>query len=100
MQQVKITKDFAVSQLIGKQRFIIQYGDILKSLAGSQDFLQFVKALQNDLAGMEITNTRNANKRIADYFYNNKANEKFPQVKMIVEQVLTYGKQASAHISI
>ena len=35
-----------------------------------------------------------------DMFYTNKANEKYPEVKVIVEKVLAYGKQASAHISI
>jgi hypothetical protein len=41
-----------------------------------------------------------ANRQIADYFFKNQANERFSMVKVIVEAVLKYGKQASAHISI
>ena len=70
------------------------------ALAGNRDFMAFVEKLRQQLAGEETTNTREANKRIADYFYTNKANERFSEVKAIVEAVLTYGKQASAHISI
>ena len=39
-------------------------------------------------------------KRIADYFYLKKANERFQEVQEIVKGVVAYGKQASAHISI
>ena len=97
---VQITKSFAISQLIGKERFLDQYGSQLKTLAENGDFMSFVAVLRQQLAGQETTNTREANKRIADYFYTNKANERFSEVKAIVEAVLTYGKQASAHISI
>jgi hypothetical protein len=97
---VQITKSFAISQLIGKERFLDQYGSQLKTLAENGDFMSFVAVLRQQLAGQETTNTREANKRIADYFYINKANERFSEVKAIVEAVLTYGKQASAHISI
>ena len=97
---VQITKSFAISQLIGKERFLDQYGSQLKTLAENGDFMSFVAVLRQQLAGQETTNTREANKRIADYFYINKANERFSEVKAIVEAVLAYGKQASAHISI
>ena len=96
----RITKSFAMSQLIGKERFLNQYGSQLKVLAENGDFIRFVTELRQQLAGQEVTNTREANKRIADYFYINKANERFSEVKAIVEAVLAYGKQASAHISI
>jgi hypothetical protein len=97
---VQITKFFAISQLIGKERFLDQYGPQLKTLAENGDFMSFVAVLRQQLARQETTNTREANKRIADYFYINKANERFSEVKAIVEAVLAYGKQASAHISI
>ena len=96
----RITKTFSISQLIGKERFLDQYSTQLMALAGNRDFMAFVEKLRQQLAGEETTNTREANKRIADYFYINKANERFSEVKAIVEAVLTYGKQASAHISI
>jgi hypothetical protein len=96
----QITKSFAISQLIGKERFLDQYGSQLKALAENGDFMRFVAVLRQQLAGQEITNTREANKRVADYFYINKANERFSEVKTIVKAVLAYGKQASAHISI
>ena len=99
-ERVVVTKEFAKSQLIGKERFIAQYGDFLKRLAENHEFMMFIKELHKKLAGMEITDTKTANKRIADYFYTDKANEKYPEVKAIVEKVLAYGKQASAHISI
>jgi hypothetical protein len=97
---VQITKSFAISQLIGKERFLDQYGSQLKTLAENGDFMSFVAVLRQQLAGQETINTREANKKIADYFYINKANERFSEVKTIVEEVLAYGKQASAHISI
>ena len=96
----QISKSFAISQLIGKERFLSQYDSQLKALAGNRDFMRFVEELHQLLAGQEISNTREANKRVADYFYINKANERFSEVKTIVEAVLAYGKQASAHISI
>lgn len=96
----QITKSFAISQLIGKERFLDQYGSQLKTLAENGDFMRFVAVLRQQLAGQETINTREANKKIADYFYINKANERFSEVKAIVEAVLAYGKQASAHISI
>ena len=72
--QIQVTKEFAASQLIGGDRFLKAYDDQLKSLS--------------------------ANKRIADYFYLKKANERFQEVQEIVKGVVAYGKQASAHISI
>ena len=99
-ERIVVTKEFAKSQLIGKERFITQYGGLLKQLAENCEFMTFVEQLHRKLAGMELADTRMANKCIADYFYTNKANEKYPEVKMIVENVLAYGKQASAHISI
>lgn len=99
-ERIVVTKEFAKSQLIGKERFIIQYGDLLKRLAENHEFMMFVEQLHHKLASMEFTDTRMANKCIADYFYTNRANEKYPEVKVIVENVLAYGKQASAHISI
>lgn len=96
----KITKIFAVSQLIGKERFLNQYDTLLKSLAMDKEFTSFITSLRQELAGQEVTNTRAANMRIADYFHANKANERFPNVKTIVTAVLAYGKQSSAHISI
>ena len=98
--QPRVTKAFVISQLIGKERFLSQYQHLLKALAGNKAFMEFIGNLRQTLAGQETTNTREANKRIADYFYINKANEKFPEVKVIVEAVVSYGKQASAHISI
>ena len=99
-KRIVMTKEFAMSQLIGKERFITQYGELLKRLAENRGFMTFVEQLHLKLAGMEFADTRMANKCIADYFYANKANEKYPEVKVIVEHVLAYGKQASAHISI
>lgn len=98
--QIEITKEFAASQLIGKSRFLQSYGDLLISLAENKEFIKFVMALQKELAGREVTDTRAANRRIADYFYINKANERFSEVQEIVKGVVAYGKQASAHISI
>jgi hypothetical protein len=95
-----ITKEFAASQLIGGNRFLQSYEKQLKSLAVNQEFRNFLLSLRKELSGREVTDTRNANRRIADYFYINKANEKFPEVEEIVRGVVTYGKQASAHISI
>ena len=96
----KITKAFAESQLIGKERFVQQYGTSLKRLADDGAFNAFVSQLRKELDGQEKENTKAANKQIADYFYQNKANERFPEVEKIVRGVVTYGKQASAHISI
>ena len=95
-----VTKGFAASQLIGGNRFLQCYDTQLKRLAGNQEFKRFVQVLQKELSGREVTDTKKANRRIADYFYIHKANEKFPEVQEIVAGVLAYGKQASAHISI
>ena len=97
---IQISKAFAVSQLIGKERFLNQYSPMLKRLSENPEFMQFVRELRLQLGGRETTNTPITNRQIADYFYANKANERFPEVKAIVENVITYGKQASAHISI
>lgn len=96
----QITKTFIISQLIGKERFIDQYTPLLKALAENKEFFKFVYTLRQELDGKEIVNPRTENKRIADYFYSNKANERFPEVKGIVESVLSYGRQSSAYISI
>lgn len=98
--QQRITKSFVISQLIGKERFLNQYDSLLRALASNEDFIEFITALRQDIEGTGTGNTKTINRRVADYFYINKANEKFPEVKAIVEAVLSYGKQASAHISI
>lgn len=97
---IQVSRAFAASQLIGKERFLNQYSPMLKRLSENPEFMQFVGELRLQLSGQETTNTPIANRQIADYFYANKANERFPEVKAIVENVITYGKQASAHISI
>ena len=98
--QQRITKSFAISQLIGKERFLNQYDSLLKALAKNKEFMSFIVTLRQDLAGAQHGNTKSTNMQVADYFYKNKANERFPEVKAIVDAVLLYGKQASAHISI
>ena len=98
--QIRITKEFAASQLIGGVRFVKSYDELMKKLAASPAFIQFVAVLREELSGREVTDTKKANREVADYFYHNKANEKFPEVLEIVKEVTTYGKQASAHISI
>lgn len=98
--QRRITKSFVVSQLIGKDRFLNQYESLLKALASNKEFINFIKPLRQELDSTGAGDTKIANKRVADYFFINKANERFPEVKAIVEAVLSYGKQASAHISI
>ena len=98
--QQRITKSFVISQLIGKERFLNQYDSLLKALASNREFISFIKPLRQDLDSTGAEDTKTANRRVADYFYINKANERFPEVKAIVEAVLSYGKQASAHISI
>lgn len=95
-----VSKDFAKSQMIGKDRFLQQYGRFLQQLASDPDFMEFVQVLRQKLSGKEVTDTQAANRCIADYFYENRANERFPVVADIVLGVLSYGKQASAHISI
>lgn len=97
---VQVSKAFAKSQLIGKERFLQQYDSLLRQLANDTEFMKFVNTLRQELSGREVTETRSANAQIADYFYKNQANERFPAVKDIVLGVLSYGKQASAHISI
>jgi hypothetical protein len=96
----RITRAFATSQLIGKERFLNQYGIQLQALSKNQEFKSFICELRRQLSGMEVSNTPMANRQIADYFFKNQANERFSMVKVIVEAVLKYGKQASAHISI
>ena len=98
--QRNITKSFAISQLIGKERFLNQYDALLKALASNKEFIKFITILRQDLDNTETRDTKITNRRVADYFYINKANDRFPEVKAIVEAVLSYGKQASAHISI
>lgn len=98
--QFRPTKTSIISELIGKERFLRQYDDQLKKLAANQEFMRFVMDLRRELAGREATDKKSANKHIADYFYENKANERFLEVNSIVACVVSYGKQASAHISI
>lgn len=98
--QQRIAKAFASSQLIGKERFLNQYDSLLRALAKDKEFMSFIATLRQDLAGAQHGNTKSTNMKVADYFYKNKANERFPEVKAIVDAVLLYGKQASAHISI
>ncbi len=98
--QLRPTKAFVVSELIGKERFLKEYDEQLKRLAVDQEFMRFVMELRRELAGRETTDKKAVNKRIADYFYENKANERFSEVSSIVARVVSYGKQASAHISI
>ena len=97
---ITVSKEFARSQLIGGERFLISYAHQLQILAADKTFMQFITNLRAQLAGQELSNTKTANRRIADYFYHNHANELFPEVKQIVLGVISYGKQASAHISI
>lgn len=99
-RQKGVTKEFAKTQLIGQDRFIEAYHPILKELALSRNFTTFVMQLREELNGLELTDTKEANRRIASYFYFNNANDRFPEVKEIVKGVTAYGKQASAHISI
>ena len=98
--QQRITKSFAISQLIGKERFLNQYDSLLRALAKDKEFMSFIATLRQDLAGAQHGNIKSTNVQVADYFYKNGANERFPEVKAIVDAVLLYGKQASAHISI
>ena len=97
---IKVTKEFAATQLIGQDRFIKAYDVQLKALAENVEFADFVAKLRRQLNGRETTDTKVANQQISDYFYKNKANDRFPEVKIIVQSVKAYGKQASAHISI
>ena len=83
-----VTKAFAASQLIGKERFLQQYGRPLKSLAGNREFMKFVREIRLLLSGKEVSNTPEANKQIADYFYKSHANEQFSEVKEITEAVV------------
>lgn len=73
--QRRITKSFVVSQLIGKERFLNQYDSLLRALANNEDFIKFIAALRHDLEGTGIGDIKNTNRRVADYFYTNKANE-------------------------
>lgn len=98
--QNKMTKSFAFSQLIGGQRFLQQYANELNKLASNPDFASFIKILHTQLNGKEMHDTKRANHEIAAYFFSNHANERFAEVQAIVDAVLQYGKQASAHISI
>ena len=98
--QPRITKNFIVSQLIGKERFLNQYDHLLKSLARNEEFVRFVTTLRKELSGREIRNPKNENRHISEYFYANKADEQFSAVKTIVDAVRSYGRQSSAYISI
>ena len=77
-----------------------EYGVLVSSLRKNAEFMRFVNRLRIELAGEEFKNPKTANKRIADYFYYNNANERFTEVDYITRKVRTYGKQASSHISI
>lgn len=91
---------FARTQLIGGSRFIETYDVELKALHNNTSFMKEISRLRIKYNGCEITDTRNVNKDIADYFYYNKFNETYLQVQSITQKVKIYGKQASAHISI
>ena len=91
---------FARTQLIGGNRFIESYKKDLHNLHMNPRFMDEMFALRKKFNGREITDTKNVNKEIADYFYKNNLNEKYPQVNSITQNVRNYGKQASAHISI
>ena len=73
--QQRITKSFVISQLIGKERFLNQYDSLLRALASNEDFIEFITALRQDIEGTGTGNTKTINRRVADYFYINKANE-------------------------
>ncbi len=91
---------FAKTQLIGGNRFIESYKTDLHNLHMNPRFMEEMFVLRKKFNGREITDARNVNKEIADYFYKNNLNEKYPQVNSITQKVRNYGKQASAHISI
>lgn len=91
---------FAQTQLIGGNRFVESYKKDLHNLHMNPRFMEEMFALRKIFNGREITDTKNVNKEIADYFYKNNLNEKYAQVNSITQKVRNYGKQASAHISI
>ena len=91
---------FARTQLIGGNRFVESYKKDLHNLHMNPRFMDEMFALRKKFNGREITDTKNVNKEIADYFYKNNLNEKYAQVNSITQKVRNYGKQASAHISI
>ena len=99
-KQSRMTKTFAASQLIGGQRFLQEYAAELNALVSNPAFASFIKTLHAQLNSKEIHDPKQANHEIADYFFANKADERFTEVQSIVKAVQQYGKQASAHISI
>lgn len=98
--QKEMTRAFAESQLIGRDEFMWAYGTLLMQLHGDAEFMSFIYRLRRRLNGAELTHTRAANKEIMNAFYYSDANGRFAPVREIVDQVKSYGKQASAHISI
>lgn len=103
-QESKPTKPnmatFAETQLIGGERFMNAYGSALRSLHQNPDFMLFIMDLRKKINGAEFTETKSANRKIANEFFYKKANDKFQEVYSISQAVRKYGKQASAHISI
>ena len=92
--------EFSATQLIGGERFLFSYDEQLKALHDNEEFMRFILLLRTKMQGNEIKNTSVVNKTIADEFFYQRINDKFPKVKEIVDSVKVYGKQASAHISI
>lgn len=91
---------FAHTQLIGGDRFLEQYATLLSELHADLSFRAFILSLRRQLNSRELTDTKAANAIIANHFYHTSANAKYPAVGVIANQVRSYGKQASAHISI
>ena len=96
----EVDVDFIISQLIGKDRFVSQYNELLTKLSKNREFIKFIEKLRKQLQGEEFIDQRSANRKIADYFYYENANSRFDEVNQITTFVKKYGKQASAHISI
>ena len=96
----KRESEHAYTQLIGGERFLEDYKTLLEQLRKNESFMQFVRSLHTELNGEELTNTAEANRKIANEFYYRKINDMYPEVKQIATAVRKFGTQASAHISI
>ena len=92
--------EHARTQLIGGKRFLENYGHLLEQLRRNENFMQFIRSVHSELNGEELTNTRTANRKIANRFYYGKINDEYAEVRQIAIAVRKYGTQASAHISI
>ena len=95
-----MNKSFAIGQLIGQEKFMDLYSDLLLELHYDMEFMEFIRQLRKQIDGAELTNTKAANTEIMHAFYYANINRQFEQVAEIVDRVKSYGKQASAHISI